>query len=452
MKTRVIVVAMALMATTLVAVGPASAHHDDGKGNVAPPTLEEQAQEFENVVASKAPDDSNAPKSFAPCIEGMAAKTFPCDGIDMLSHLTLADLGLSFVNDMWGWTDPATRKDYALVGGTEGTVFVDISDPKRPDVVGMLAAHTLDPRRPYWRDIKVYANHAYVVSEQRGHGLQAFDLTQLRGVEGEPVAFSETAHYDHFGSAHNLNINTDTGFAYVVGTNTCEGGLHMVDLSEPASPDFAGCFGDHGYVHDTQCVVYEGPDADYRGRELCFNSAAEFFTFSPEGIVNTLSIVDVTDKANPVGISRTEYANDGYSHQGWLTPDQSYFLHGDELDEYFYGNNTRTRIWDVRDLDAPSVIGSFENDTTSIDHNLYTEGNLAYASNYTSGLRVYDTSAVSEGELSELAFFDMYPENNNASFEGGTWSNYPYFRQKGIVGVSSMDRGLFVLKLRGNGG
>jgi hypothetical protein len=46
------------------------------------------------------------------------------------------------------------------------------------------------------------------------------------------------------------------------------------------------------------------------------------------------------------------------------------------------------------------------------------------------------------------AYFDVYPENDNATFEGGTWSNYPYFRQKGVVAVSSIDRGLFILQLR----
>ena len=94
------------------------------------------------------------------------------------------------------------------------------------------------------------------------------------------------------------------------------------------------------------------------------------------------------------------------------------------------------------------VIGVFENDTTSIDHNIYTEGRYAFASNYTSGLRVYDIRDVAAGELSEVAYFDVYPENDNAAFEGGTWSNYPYFRQKGVVAVTSMDRGLFILQPR----
>ncbi len=196
-------------------------------------------------------------------------------------------------------------------------------------------------------------------------------------------------------------------------------------------------------------MVYAGPDAEHRGREICFSSNAEIPSTGFADIENTLSIVDVTDKGNPVALSRTFYDNDGYSHQGWLTPDQGTFLHGDELDELFGEvDETTTRVWDVRDLDAPFVNGVHSNGTTSIDHNIYTKGDRAFASNYTSGLRVLDTGDAADGQLSEVGFFDLYPENDNASFEGGTWSNYPYFKK--VVAVSSIDRGLFILKPRGN--
>jgi hypothetical protein len=89
-----------------------------------------------------------------------------------------------------------------------------------------------------------------------------------------------------------------------------------------------------------------------------------------------------------------------------------------------------------------------ESSSSSIDHNIYTEGRYAIVSNNMSGLRVYDMRDVAAGELSEVAYFDVYPENNNASFEGGTWSNYPYFGQKGVVAVTGMDRGLFILQPR----
>ena len=449
MRLRALVLATTLLATSVVALGVTRAQE-----RPSGPGVRGQQNDFK--AAERGPGRSSAPDSFTPCVRGRAG-IYPCDKVDMMSQVPREELGLSFVNDIWGWTDPQTRKDYALIGGTEGTVIVDISAPKRPDVVGILPAHTLDPERPFWRDIKVFADHMYVVSEQTLHGLQVFDLTRVRGVSGAPVVFTEDAHYGDF-TAHNLNINEETGFAYVVGARdppvgedrplNCGGGLHMVDINDPTNPTFAGCFEEHGYVHDTQCVIYRGPDADHRGNEICFNSSHTPAGAPPEERTHFVAIVDVTNKSAPVNLSMSTYPNSGFSHQGWLTPDHSHFLHGDELDEVTHGINTTTRVWDVGDLDDPSLIGVFENDTTSIDHNIYTEGRVAFASNYTSGLRVYSTRKVARGELSEIAFFDVYPENDNASFEGGTWSNYPYFRQKKIVAVSSIDRGLFVLRPR----
>jgi choice-of-anchor B domain-containing protein len=442
MSVNVKIVSVLAVASVLMVGVPAAAHDDEPSGSDALAAV--QVEEFEGVVATKANPESNAPNTFAPCIRGMAAGTYPCDGIDMWSHLTPAELGLSFVNDMWGWTDPATGDDYALVGGGEGLVVVDISDPKRPDVIGILPTKTVGSF--FWRDVKVLGNYAYVVSEDPGHGMQILDLSTVTDITGDPVTLTETAHYGEFGNAHNVFINTDTAYAYAVGTDTCAGGLHMIDLSAPVNPSFAGCFSDHAYVHDTQCVIYEGPDAAYRGREICFSSAADASAGFPP--LNTVSIVDVTDKSNPTSIARAEYDVDGYSHQGWLSPDQQYFFHNDELDELFAGTNTVTRIWDMTDLDDPFVLEEVAHDNTSIGHNAYTEGRHLYAANYTSGLRIYDTTDAGAGVLPEVAYFDMYPENDNAAFEGGAWSNFPYFRQPNVVAVSSIDRGLFLLKPR----
>ncbi len=128
-------------------------------------------------------------------------------------------------------------------------------------------------------------------------------------------------------------------------------------------------------------------------------------------------------------------------------PDQSTFFHGDEGDEASGRvSNTTTRVWNMDDLDAPVLAETFANDTTSIDHNMYTEGDLMYQSNYTTGLRIMDIADAVDDGPEEVAYFDVYPGNDNPSFEGGTWSNYPYFRQKHVVAVSSIDRGLSILR------
>ena len=216
-----------------------------------------------------------------------------------------------------------------------------------------------------------------------------------------PVTFTETAHYAGFGSTHTLAINSRTGFAYAAGTRTCEGGLHVVDVRTPASPRAAGCFSLDGYTHETQCVVYNGPDTLYRDREICFNSNED-----------TLTIVDATDKLEQVQLSRTGYGGSAYTHQGWLTEDQRFFLVNDEGDEKAFRHPTRTWIWDVSDLDAPVIASHYDGPTPSIDHNLYIRGNLVYESNYRSGLRVLDASEIAQGVLREVGFFDIYPSDD----------------------------------------
>ena len=388
----------------------------------------------------------DAQKTAARCIDGMAADTYPCDGIDMLSFVDIGTLGfgVTFVNDMWGWTDPMTRREYALLGTDVGTFAIDVTRPKQPNIIGILPTAS-DQGGFFWRDIKVFDNHAFIVSEHDNHGMQVLDLSLLRSADTSagPVTFPEAARYNGFSSAHNIAINEDTGYAYVVGADTCLGGLEMIDIGAPSAPVGAGCFSGFGYVHDTQCVNYLGPDADYVGQEICFNATPDFPT------ANTVSIVDVTDKSNPIGIANVEYGvGTDYSHQGWLTQDQTHYVHGDELDEFFGSvATTTTRIWNVEDLDNPLLIAETTNGTTSIDHNIYIREELSFASNYTSGLRVFDVDDVDEGEYKEIAYFDMYPENDDPTFEGGTWSNYPYFRRNGVVAVSSMDRGLFMLRL-----
>ncbi|MCA1649784.1 MAG: choice-of-anchor B family protein [Acidobacteria bacterium] len=343
--------------------------------------------------------------------------------------MPLSDIGGGTGNDVWGWTDPVTKKEHALMGRSTGTSFVDISDPGRPVYLGNLPTHTVESA---WRGIKVSGNYAFIVSEASAHGMQIFDLTQLRNVT-VPTTFSETAHYSGFGSAHTPAINESTGFAYAAGSNTCSGGLHMVNIQTPTAPVFAGCVSGDGYSHETQCVLYDGPDGRYATRELCFSSNTD-----------TLTIIDVTNKAAPAQLSRTGYANSGYAHQGWLTEDHRYFLMDDELDEQRLSSNTRTIVWDVSTVTAPFVAGVYEGPSTAIDHNLSIRGQLAYEANYRSGLRIVDITNVATASLSEVAYFDIYPVDDALGYNGA-WSNYPYFAS-GIVIVSGIEQGLFVLR------
>lgn len=382
------------------------------------------------------------------CDDG-TADLFGCSDVDLLSFLSVPDLGGDRgvnVNDLWGWTDPETGKEWALIGRIDGTSMVDVSDPYNPVYVGNLPKTAASPAST-WRDIKVYKDHAYIVADGAGnHGMQVFDLRQLRDVTNPPVTFEVSAHYTGIASAHNIVVNEETGFAFAVGSGgggeTCGGGLHMIDVREPVQPSFAGCFADAetgrrgtGYSHDAQCVNYHGPDTEHLGKEICFGANE-----------TALSVSDVSDKDNPLKLSNATYPNYGYSHQGWLTEDHRFFYMNDELDE-LQGlvDGTRTMIWDVSDLDDPQLVKEHVSENKASDHNLYIVDDLMYQSNYQAGLRVLDIS--DRENPVEVGFFDTVPHGENVPSFGGSWSNYPFF-QSGIIVVTSGDEGMFILRKR----
>lgn len=371
------------------------------------------------------------------CENGFA-DVYPCNRIDLLSFVPLADLGDNRTAGIWGWADPQTRREYALIAMSQRAVFVDVTDAGRPRVVGYLPGHTNQSTNN--REISVYRDHALVVADGAGnHGIQIFDLTQLRGASGEPVRFSETAWYGDVGPVHTIFVNTDTGFAYANGSSLCNAGLHFVDVRDPRNPRSAGCFSNEisgrTYVHDTQCVIYRGPDSRFSGREICFAS-------NP----SALQVVDVTDKSAPSLLGQASYPNAGYMHQGWLTEDQRYFLMDDELDESQQGLPTTTHLWDVSDLTAPQRFATHEASTRATDHNQFVRGGLLYQANYRAGLRVLDLRNVAGGRLEEIGFFDTVPGSDEAGFSGA-WGLYPFF-PSGNIAVSSIDRGLFMVRPR----
>ena len=361
------------------------------------------------------------------CEEGFA-EGFDCDRVDLLSFLPREELGAgrgARLNDVWGWTDPATGREYALVGRMDGTAFVDVTDPFNPRYLGSLAK-TDGSQSNTWRDMKVFRGHMFVVADGAGqHGMQIFDLAQLRGVT-EPREWEPTALYEGVASVHNVGINEETGFAYLVGASgggeTCGGGSHIVDINDPLNPVFAGCFAhpntgrrNTGNSHDTQCVSYHGPDEDYADREICVNSNE-----------TALSIADVTDKSNPVAVARAEYPNVSYAHQGWFTEDHQYFFSNDEADEVNGSvEQTRTLVWDLRDLDDPLLVREYFSPTKVTDHNLYVRGDRLYMSNNRAGLRVLDIS--DPENPTEAGSFDTTPWSEDSAGFDGTWSVYPYF-------------------------
>lgn len=369
--------------------------------------------------------------ALALCENGFA-DIYPCHNYDLMSHIPLSVFNSQPGSDIWGWADTETGKEYAIMGVLDGTVFVDVSDPLSPIFLGGLSTQSYGN---IWRDIKVYENYAFIVADNAGeHGMQIFDLRHLRTVANPPQSFTPDLHYSGFGSAHNIVVNQDTGYAYIVGTDRngpYAGDTIIIDIENPLNPIEAGTIS--GYSHDAQVVVYDGPDAEHFGKDIYIGSNED-----------KVLIVDVTNKGNPIVLSSIGYSNTGYTHQGWFTEDMRYFIVGDEIDELTFGGNTRTLIFDLEDLDNPLFSFDYLGPTTAIDHNGYVNGSTFYLANYRAGVRMIDIANIENSSISEIGYFDTYPDNDVASFDGA-WSVYPYLPSGNIL-VSDIDRGLFVIR------
>lgn len=417
------------------------------------------------------------------CSDGQVGG-YDCKNVNLQSRMTLSALGVfgqdeKFqASDIWGWTDPKTSREYAIIGLFQGTTFVDITTPHTPKVIAKLPA-TVEGSPV--RDIKNYGKYAFIVSDTEGHGIQIFDMSVLSQITNPPVYVRPTAHYSFSGSfpnnrrtkvekslrgmdeneheeeeklgrkgsndsanaddsghpswwveggdAHNIAINEQSGYAYLVGSDKCNGGLFILDIKNPLQPKFAGCFGETGYIHDVQCIIYDGPDSVYTGREICFASNGK----------NGLTIIDVTNKGGPLEIARLKKSYFEFIQQGWLTEQRNFFIMGDEGRE----GNTQTYVIDISNLDDPKVNGIHTSSITAQSHNMFVRGPYIYQANYRGGLRILNLLEI-YGDNSEIGYFDVYKPNDDYGHQGA-FGVYPFFESGNVV-VSSVEDGLFVLQ------
>ncbi len=325
-------------------------------------------------------------------------------------------------NDIWGYVSPRGR-EYAIVGLLTGTAFVEVTDPVEPRVVGFIPGAPSD-----WRDMAVYDRFAYSVNESGG-GVQVIDL---RRIDRGQVRLLGNFAPGGMRTAHNIYVNPDSGYAYVLGADIARGGLVALDLNNPRVPVLEPVAWDTAYVHDVLVVTYQ--KGRNKGREIAFA-----FT-GPLG----LHIIDITDKAAPVTLSHLRYANATYGHSGALSPNGRLLYVNDELDERLADGITEMTTYVVRvgDLLNPVLTRKIGWGIGAIDHNSMVQGNRLFMSGYTGGLRVIDIDR--QRRPRALGFFDTHPETDQGLFRGawGVFAGFP----SGNVIVSDIARGLFVVR------
>ncbi len=409
-------VAVALLAAVVCSFAPA--HVDDLKArDLLPPVYGQAYRAIEG---------------------GVAGETFSSNGMLLKSWLPLNVFPGSPTsgNDCWGYSSPSHR-EYAIIGLSNGTAFVEITDPSNAQIVALITGPT-----SLWRCVKTYGAYCYAGSEGGG-GVQVISMTNIDGQNAGQPRVSLVGEITTGGSlnTHTLFVDTVSGYLYRAGGST--NGLRIYNLQpDPSAPVFVGQWS-NVYVHEVQVVKYtSGP---YAGKEIAFCCGG-----ASSGHVNTgVYVVDCTNKANPVQLSYTTYPGAKFCHQSWLSNDATRIYINDELDEGDTTTVTTTIVMNVANLNAPFVEGTFTNGNPSVGHNLYIKGTKLFEANYRSGVRVFDL-AQSATTPPEVAFFDTWPGDDGPQFNG-LWNIWPFYPSGTIIG-SDINRGLFVWRLGTNPG
>lgn len=320
-------------------------------------------------------------------------------------------------NDVTGWKDSVTGREYMIAGNTDSIYFFDVTDPTnivmcdREDGVAKLCIN---------RDYATYQHYVYCVSDQNFGALQIFDLQYL------PDSVHKVYQSDTLGAnTHTIFIDAPSKRMYMCSNKFKPFGVSPMDiisLEDPLHPVRIGRLvppsGSFSHVHE----VYARHDTVY-----CSAGNAGLY------------IYDARDASNliPLGSVIPPYPQNAYNHSSWLDSSGKYILFCDETPA-----GVGMKLYDLTDISEPRIVGDpFKAEGSP--HNAYWMGRYAYASTYYGGVQVYDMENDPSPDL--VAFYDTYPIPYTDSYRG-CWGVWPFLPSGNIL-ASDMSFGLFVLRL-----
>lgn len=327
-----------------------------------------------------------------------------------------------YYNEIWGWANPNTGEEFAVIGAADGTYFFDVTNPDSCYMADYVPAKD---RAEIHRDYKTYGNYVYMVADEGNNSLQIYDMTTL------PDTATLVYDSDTFViNSHNIFI--DEGILYMVTPNIPGGGgpngLRLLDLAaDPTNPTLLADFilppGQGSHVHD----LYVRDSIAYTS-----NGNAGLF------------IYDMSDPNNGQYIASMEtYTEQGYNHNSWMSDDGSTLYFTDET------LGMGVKALDISDLQNLNVATIFRSNVGAMAHNALVKGDSLYVSYYHDGVYVFDITDPTNPVA--VAYYDTFEEQTGYNDYQGAWGVYP-FLPSGTLLVSDFENGLFVLSFDSTAG
>jgi choice-of-anchor B domain-containing protein len=317
-------------------------------------------------------------------------------------------------NDCYGFV--WKNQEYAVAGSTEGThVFlIDTSNQFIP--VGFIKGRYSNAQVSH-RDYAVFKHYLYAVCDEGTSSLQIIDFQDL------PNSISLIKEDSvQFGRVHNIFIDTVQETFYscihrsVTNTQTIESAMKLFSLADP--------------INLTE--LWSGP-ADIQEVHDCYvRNGKAILNCGYEG----MRVYDFSNPQTPVFLdSKTIYQDQGYNHQGWLTPSGNTYYFADETN----GKRIKKCAFDGSEISIKQLFG-VNHQNGSVPHNIMATDSFVYVAYYNEGLRIFDARYPIP---TEIAYFDSYSEESFFK-QNGNWGLYTLLPSQRML-ISDRQNGLFLL-------
>lgn len=359
------------------------------------------------------------------------AQTYPSQNINLVSmiHPNTGTVGVGTddrrYNGCWGWKQPVTNKEYAIVGTSIGTYFIDISTPSSPSVSAFVGG------RPNctWREIKTYQNYCYVVSDDGApNTFQIIDMSQLPSTV--TVVHNGGAYFER---GHTIYIDGDKMYigsvTYTTGHTPNYSSMDVYSLATPTAPTLLRRLSQDYPAITTVHDMFVKNDTVYAS---CGFQGLYIYKFNPSNSTFT-----------QIG-SYTNYTGSAYNHSSWITANSKYLVFCDEVPA-----SLPIKLVDIQNINNIQPIQTFNPHPATTPHNPYIIGNnYAVVSCYQDGLNIYNIATPTTPFLA--GYFDTHPQGGfnvgnyfNADYRGN-WGAYPYL-PSGLIIALDMQNGVFIL-------
>jgi len=310
-------------------------------------------------------------------------------------------------------------QEYAVAGSTEGTHVFLITDDHTFVPKGFIKGRYSNTA-VYHRDYATYQHYLYAVCDEGVSDLQIIDFQYLP--DSIHLAAEDSLL---FGRVHNIFIDTIQAKLYscihrsTVNTQTIDAAMKIFSLANPLQ----------------LTELWSGPDDIPEVHDCYVRNGKALLNCGFDG----LRVYDFTNTNSPQFLDSKGFYNDqGYNHQGWLTPNGTTYLFADETN----GTRIKKCSFNGSIVTIKQLFGTnYQNG--SVPHNIMATDTFAFVAYYNEGVRVFD---LRYNPPLEIAHYDTYPDDHLFKLNGN-WGIYSLLPSKRLL---AMDRqyGLFLLDFK----